>query len=367
MSKIGNVRRVYPGGNTYKGFHSFYDFILDQQSAKRIIVIKGGPGVGKSSFMKKLGEAMLEKGFDVEYHHCSSDNNSIDGVVFPEVGVALIDGTAPHIVDPKNPGGVDEIMHLGDYWNEEAMMKNKELILIDNSEVGRLFKRAYGYLAAAKGAYDNYTRNLKAVTENAKLNKLAEELINKIFDDYSCSEKLGKERHLFGSAITPDGIKDHLETLIEPNEKIFVIKGEYESGQSTILEKIGKLAIQKGYDVEFFHNHFILEKIDNIIIKELSIAITTAEKFIKENNNIFNIDKCLNEGLLKEREAEIKLDKEIYDELINLAVSNISRAKKVHDQMENYFIPNMDFQKIDLLREKTLERILNWHKEVIEK
>ena len=69
MGKKGNVRRVYPGGNTYKGFYSFYDHILDQQSAKRIMVIKGGPGVGKSSFMKKLGEAMTQKGFDVEYHH----------------------------------------------------------------------------------------------------------------------------------------------------------------------------------------------------------------------------------------------------------------------------------------------------------
>lgn len=38
---------------------------------------------------------MVEKGFDVEYHHCSSDNNSVDGVVFPQVGVAFIDGTAP--------------------------------------------------------------------------------------------------------------------------------------------------------------------------------------------------------------------------------------------------------------------------------
>ena len=111
MGKKCNIRRVFPGGNTYKGFHSFYDYILDQKSAKRIIVIKGGPGVGKSHFMKKLGEAMEEKGFDTEYHHCSSDNNSIDGVVFPQLSVALVDGTAPHVVDPKNPGAVDEIIH----------------------------------------------------------------------------------------------------------------------------------------------------------------------------------------------------------------------------------------------------------------
>ncbi len=25
--------------------------------------------------------------------------------------------TTPHVVDPKNPGAVDEIVHLGDHWN----------------------------------------------------------------------------------------------------------------------------------------------------------------------------------------------------------------------------------------------------------
>lgn len=93
----GSIRRVFPGGNTYKGFYSFYDYVLNQQDAKRIMIIKGGPGVGKSSFMKKLGESMIDRGFDIEYHHCSSDNNSVDGVVFPQVGVALIDGTAPQV------------------------------------------------------------------------------------------------------------------------------------------------------------------------------------------------------------------------------------------------------------------------------
>jgi len=361
--KEGSVRRVYPGGNTYKGFYSYYDYILDQQSAKRIIVIKGGPGVGKSAFMKQLGKSMNERGFDVEYHHCSSDNNSIDGVVFPQVKVALIDGTAPHIVDPKNPGGVDEIIHLGDYWDEEAMIKNKELIIKDNTEVGRLFRRAYGYLAAAKGAYDNIKKNLEEATDFAKVNRVGVELINEIFDDQNYAESLGKERHLFGSAITPDGIKDYLETLIEPNEKVYVLKGKYDSGRSEILVKVGKLAIEKGYDVEFFHNHFVPEKVDNIVIKDIKTAVTTSSKFDVGNNKAFDLDECLKQEILLKREEELKLDKEKFEELINLAVKNVNRAKKVHDHMETYYIPNMDFEAVDYLRENTLERILCWAEE----
>ncbi|WP_432664531.1 PRK06851 family protein [Wukongibacter baidiensis] len=362
MGKEGNVRRVYPGGNTYKGFYSFYDYILDQQSAKRIIVIKGGPGVGKSSFMKKLGADMLDKGFDVEYHHCSSDNNSVDGVVFPAVGVALIDGTAPHVVDPKNPGGVDEIIHLGDYWDEEAMMKSKDLIIKDNTEVGRLFRRAYGFLAGAKGIYDNIKKNLDEATDFARVNMVAGELINDIFTDRKYSDSLGKERHLFSSAITPDGIKDHLETLIEPNERVYVLKGKYDIGKSEILDKVAKLAIEKGHDVEVFHNHFIPEQIDNVVIKDMKVAVTTSDRF--ENvKKVYDLDQCLNHGLIKVREEELISDKEKFDELINLAVKNVGRAKKLHDHMERYYIPNMDFEAIDFLRENTLERILCWAEE----
>ena len=46
-------RHLFPGGNTSKGFYSFYRYVLSQDDAKRILCIKGGPGTGKSQLMKK--------------------------------------------------------------------------------------------------------------------------------------------------------------------------------------------------------------------------------------------------------------------------------------------------------------------------
>jgi len=93
----GKLIKLFPGGNTPYGFYSFYDYIIEKDAA-RIFILKGGPGVGKSTFMHKIGEAMLEKGFDVEFHCCSSDNGSLDGICIPAIRVALIDGTAPQSV-----------------------------------------------------------------------------------------------------------------------------------------------------------------------------------------------------------------------------------------------------------------------------
>ncbi len=94
MSK-GRIKKVFPGSNTADGFFSFYDYIVNP---RRIFIIKGGPGVGKSTLMKNIGTRFNEKGYDIEYYYCSSDSNSLDGVVIPDLGVAVIDGTAPHSV-----------------------------------------------------------------------------------------------------------------------------------------------------------------------------------------------------------------------------------------------------------------------------
>ena len=40
------------GGNTSKGFYSRFDNIISPEEARRIFVIKGGPGTGKSTLMK---------------------------------------------------------------------------------------------------------------------------------------------------------------------------------------------------------------------------------------------------------------------------------------------------------------------------
>jgi hypothetical protein len=49
-ARQGRVKHVFPGNNTARGFYSFYDYII-APDARRILVIKGGPGVGKSTFL----------------------------------------------------------------------------------------------------------------------------------------------------------------------------------------------------------------------------------------------------------------------------------------------------------------------------
>ena len=86
----------FPGGNTAEGFCSHFGDILPAPMQRRMFYLKGGPGVGKSTFMLRTAQAMAEDGLDVEYFHCSSDPSSLDAIHVPAKGFAMMDGTAPH-------------------------------------------------------------------------------------------------------------------------------------------------------------------------------------------------------------------------------------------------------------------------------
>ena len=180
MSKPKEIN-LFPGSNTSKGFYSFYRYILTQDNANRILCLKGGPGTGKSSLMKKVGKYFFAKGYNIEYHHCSSDSNSLDGIVVKELNVAILDGTSPHIVDPITPGAVDEIINLGDALDIDKLTPHKKEIIALNREISKNFKRAYRFLGSAKYIHDDWSNINYESLDSTKISNLIQNLKNNIF------------------------------------------------------------------------------------------------------------------------------------------------------------------------------------------
>lgn len=362
----GRVKEVFPGGNTSLGFFSYYDNIIPPD-ATRILVIKGGPGVGKSSFMKAIADEMSASGFEVELHHCSSDNNSLDGVVFPQLSVAMIDGTSPHIVDPRNPGAVDEILHLGDFWDEKGMRRGKAWILELNREVGRLFSRAYRYLKAAREISDDLKVIHQEGLDFGLANLKANDLMEVIFDGKPVTRKTGKLRKLFASAITPDGFRNYLPGLIDPMPTIYAVTGAPGTGKSTLINKVALAAMERGYDCEAYYCALNPLKIEHLVINDLGTAITTAVEphryDLKKVTGVVNMDECLAPYITTKYGQIIQQDRQLLENLLEMAVSIIGEAKATHDKMEEYYIPNMNFAAVAELRQKTLNRILDYAKE----
>ena len=97
---MAQVTHFFAGANSGDGFQNLFSEIVDLEDTYDLMVLKGGPGVGKATFMREVGRSMEEAGTPVEYLWCSGDPDSLDGVVLPELRCAVVDGTSPHGMAP---------------------------------------------------------------------------------------------------------------------------------------------------------------------------------------------------------------------------------------------------------------------------
>ena len=368
----GKLKKLFPGGNTSQGFYSYYDNII-RPDANRIFVIKGGPGVGKSTLMRSIGETMLNLGYDVEFHCCSSDNGSLDGVCIPEIGVAMLDGTAPHVVDPKNPGAVDEILNLGEFWDETLLRKNKPAILKTNRRVGRFFQMAYFALKEAKVIRDEWESYITEAVDFTRVSeatlRISEEIFSAVKPDFTRPAKI---RHLFASAITPDGPVNYHDTLLQDIQKLYVITGEPGSGKAALLAKLAAQAASLGLATEQYHCSLVPQNIDLIVIPQLSVAAANLSAPVYFDPNCLpnleaskeiNLSAFLNTEALKNYAAEITGCRTRFEAAFNRAIKRLNQAKTEHDLMELYYVPAMNFDDINAKKEQLLARIIRYAEE----
>lgn len=141
------VTQYFLGGNTVRGFVSFYSGFC-RRPEDFLWVIKGGPGCGKSSFMKTIGRAAEEKGLDVEYVLCSGDPESVDGVYFPALHTGYADGTAPHVLEAVTPGAAGLYLDLSRFYDRLALQPERRTIEQLQRRYQSLYREAYTKLAA---------------------------------------------------------------------------------------------------------------------------------------------------------------------------------------------------------------------------
>lgn len=352
------IREYFPGSNTPAGFYSYYDYILNSREANRIIVLKGGPGTGKSSFMRRVAARLTELGYDTELLHCSSDPNSLDGVCAREIGFLILDGTAPHIVDPKAPGAVDEIINLGDCWNADRIRQRKEAIIQTNEAISGCFARAYNYLSAAKSLQNQIEHDYLSAT-NPDGVKAELETLKKTFGLGAFCAKEGTERKAFLGAITPLGKLNYIDTFAAHAKYVYLIESDIAPNCGAFSSVLAGLLTGAGLDIRTFYCPMSPDsKIEHIYVPALDAFFTTKNAYhaVKEAYVTEAID--LNQYVRAEQiPVSAAIDMESYNTLLARAIESIAGAKKLHDELEQNYIPYMDFEKVDFLAKNVIESL----------
>jgi hypothetical protein len=277
--------------------------------------------------------------------------------VIKQAKVALLDGTAPHVVDPKNPGAVDEILNFGDFWNVEGFTVERDTILNFNKEVKFLFNSSYHYLNSAKEMQDDIEIAVEETVDKTKFSKLLLGLKAELTYNLQAVDKAGKERHLFDSAITPDGLMDYIDTLIKDSYKCYFFEGLHTKGISEILNVIAKEYLLNGYNVEIYHQPLNPERIETVLVEELGLAFTDNSKMKNKAYRIVDLDKVLIPEKLEGKMDTINKDKEMKSMLLEEAYKRVYMAKKNHDDMEKSYVPQMNFAAVTEFKKQIIERI----------
>ena len=76
-----------------------------------------------------------------------------------------------------------------------------------------------------------------------------------------------------------------------------------------------------------------------------------------ESIELLDMDDMANASVIERRKKLLDESQNLCDMMMKKAIECIEEAKKEHDVLESYYIPNMDFKKIDKLRDEIIAKI----------
>ena len=336
----------FAGGNTAQGFHSCFEALLPLSQRKRMFYLKGGPGVGKSTLMKRFAAAAEEKGIRTESFHCSSDPESLDGAAFPELGIGIMDGTAPHICDPAVPGARDTLIALGDYLDEEALRPHARDIAQVQEAISARFARCYRYLAAA-------AQVLKAAPAPQEDERKTEQLADTWAHSLPLRGGTGSIRRLFASAFTPKGLVTVTDFSLM--ERCATVDCPFGSHVSGLMHAIARRAAGRGLDVIELADPLLPNRTAHVLVPAHGVAFCTGRRTAESGGEWIDCQQVFDRQA--QDNPEQSFDRNAYELLCQRAVEQLMQAKALHDDLESYYVKHMDFLKWQQVLEKLLKMV----------
>ncbi len=339
--------KYFAAANGFNGFRSYFKSIFDPSEYTRIYILKGGPGTGKSTLMKKITTSFAGLGLDFDNIFCSSDPKSLDGVIIQnkKIKIALIDGTAPHECDAKYPGAVDEIINLGVAFDKKMLTSYRDRIIELNNLKGQHYASAYANLKFA--GISSSQRN--EIYENAVFIS-GEEVANRIFNDIETLKRGRITKNKLLSSFGKDGYCRLNSNLSNDLNKTVVSK---ESEKCfLLLREIYKYITSSGIEADVYTSPFSDDIIEQIYLPEYKRNVVFNDVLIRDL-----CDKAFDNTLLNKYDNIIEMHTSRIESALSFAQEEFSKASAAHFALESIYTPAMNFAKIDNITNNIIEEI----------
>ena len=346
--------KFFLGANSGNGFYSLYNNFANSEG-DFLYLIKGGPGSGKSCFMRKIAAKAEKLGLDVEYILCSGDPESLDGIYIPALKTGFADATAPHIIEPRLFGFDSCYVDLGEFCSRTESKHIAEYTAIYKA----MYETAYAFLSAAASIEKVQIPGLISKKEIIMTQKRAKSALRRELGELRCTLKTGKIQKRFIRGISCMGelcLNDSLNILCK---QIYLIDDR--CGLSKIyLNEIGESAAARGESIILCPNPLCPDELDAVLLPEYSLGFVRASVApVKKPWRHVRLDALIPSDRLRAYKSELKAQEKLCNQLKENAVFYLSKAKENHDLLEAEYKPLVNFDALNKFTEQFIDELFN--------
>ena len=348
---MGNSRSLFPGALGPDGFISCFDHLIETDALKRKLILKGGPGVGKSTFMRRIHAALCEDGSSSTLYFCSGDPDSLDAVAIADKGLLILDGTAPHIVDPQVPGARDSIINLGSFLDEAAMRPRLKQIKSVMNDHAACMRRAVSCMRAALPLKKDNAAIVFSAIDSARYERMIRALTDSALPEDALHEtQSASVRPIITDAVTAKG---EISLISEGcAQRVIRLTGPFAMDFMPALKAISDAAQARGIYAEEHLDPRMPGGLLHVTLPQTGVLVTTSDALASEQ--IFDFSACVPQGSLLRHECMLEHGRAGIRLHIQHAVAALASAKQLHDELETFYVPNMNFHKWQKALDDTL-------------
>ena len=353
---MARVTNFFVGANSAEGFRNLFSQLVDVEDTYDLMVLKGGPGVGKNTFMREIGRTMEQTGTPVEYLWCSGDPDSLDGVVLPEIRCAVVDGTSPHVVEPRYPAAVDRYVDLGRFYDLTAAKAAAEEVKAHTHTYQGAYARAYHSLKAA--------RQVELDGMNAAAAGFDRQRAQRRVEGIAARELRGRGRECakttrrFLGSITHKGYLWRFDSVDALCPKVYALSDSWELAGGA-LARLHGAASEKGWDTIVCLAPEDPGRIEHLLIPGLGLAFVTTRPGMEYSQKPYRRIR-LNAMTEMEGKTRLRFQTRMAALLRQEAVAALKDAKAAHDALEAVYNPYVDFDGVRAAAAMEAGRLLSW-------
>ncbi len=334
-------RRFFAASNSAKGFRNYYGECFSESRCDRLYIIKGGPGTGKSHFMRTVARHASMAGYTVTEYDCSSDPVSLDGILLQKAGlpvIGLLDGTAPHVCEPTTPGVREEIVNLGALWDASRLTGEGKEIRRLAARKTAAYERAYSYLRAA-GEMDAIADALSApAVKEDRLSAMAERLLRRepTGDAFDAVPALRRAVSMTGRAVH--------HTFEAMAENLYVVEDVYGLGYRLMAHLLAYSQCHR-HTVLVSYDPVYPDKIDGLFYPASGRCILVGYAEAREDcpARTVSLRRYIVSERLREVRGELRHAVSLRKQLEEDALLALAEASRHHFDLENIYAAAMDF------------------------